>query len=75
MLVPALGFMLGEKMWWPAHFHPEDAVSTNRQPPQLVVPDAQLPPMLAQADDPPLWAPEENPLPDWTRVGGSSRYR
>ncbi|MGH2959848.1 MAG: MMPL family transporter, partial [Solirubrobacterales bacterium] len=74
LLVPALGFMLGEKMWWPTRF---DQVSSGARnlPPQISVPlEQQSPPPMAPAGGPP---PDsfELPLPDWTRIGGSSRYR
>jgi RND superfamily putative drug exporter len=65
LLVPALGFMLGEKMWWPAHFDHVDrgAPSLPKDvPPQILAPVAPA-------------TPPETPLPDWTRIGGSARYR
>jgi hypothetical protein len=73
LLVPALGFMLGEKMWWPARFDQTDETSTN-EPPHISVPAEQQ----AQSPVAPAGGPAESfelPLPDWTRIGGSSRYR
>ena len=73
LLVPALGFMLGDKMWWPASFDAIDQ-GTPSAPPQISVPAEQRPaPPVAPAGGPA--APFETPLPDWTRLGGSSRYR
>jgi hypothetical protein len=86
LLVPALGFMLGEKMWWPAHFDHSAGSRPGvgaRKPQQISIPaDQQIIPPAAPAapgngssapSGPP--APSEPPLPDWTRIGGSSRYR
>jgi RND superfamily putative drug exporter len=73
LLVPALGFMLGEKMWWPARFDQADATSSN-EPPQISVPAEQQ----TQSPVAPAGGPADSfelPLPDWTRIGGSSRYR
>lgn len=73
LLVPALGFMLGEKLWWPAKLSAVDGA--NVEPPQIGVPAQQQPqvsPLPPQTDGPPPRI--ETPLPDWTRVGGSSRY-
>ncbi|MFT4050096.1 MAG: MMPL family transporter [Solirubrobacterales bacterium] len=69
-LVPALGFILGEKMWWPARMTPragaaEPAVGV---PQQIQVPAAQATPgpeaRSSNGDDP----------PSWRSAGGSSRY-
>ena len=65
-LVPALGFLFGRWIWWPADLsrHPVE------RPVKLVaVPPGQLPePDYTPVDDP--------VLPDWERLGGgSSRYR
>jgi hypothetical protein len=79
-LVPALGFMLGDKMWWPAKFDQVDAQPAT--PKQISVPLGQAPPIVDSTQQqqpkpqpPPQDAPFEPPLPDWTRIGGSSRYR
>lgn len=75
LLVPALGFMLGEKMWWPAHFdhHGSRAPRIEHgQPQQILPPSAPAAPSNGAAASP---APFETPLPDWTRIGGSTRYR
>jgi uncharacterized membrane protein YdfJ with MMPL/SSD domain len=73
LLVPALGFMLGEKMWWPARFDQADVTSSN-EPPQISIPaEQQAQPPVAPAGGPA--DSFELPLPDWTRIGGSSRYR
>jgi RND superfamily putative drug exporter len=71
-LVPALGFMLGDKMWWPAKFEHADAQPAA--PKQISVPLGQAP-ATVDSPPPPADAPFEPPLPDWTRIGGSSRYR
>ncbi|MBJ7354290.1 MAG: MMPL family transporter [Thermoleophilaceae bacterium] len=77
LMVPALGFMLGEKMWWPAHFDQAGKVAPQvaaGPPQQIAVPaEQQVVPQATPATAPP--APFETPLPDWTRIGGSSRYR
>ncbi|MGK2878651.1 MAG: MMPL family transporter [Solirubrobacterales bacterium] len=79
LLVPALGFMLGDKMWWPARFDVADANADGFQsaPPQISVTAEQRPaaPVAPAGGTTNGDAPYETPLPDWTRMGGSSRYR
>ncbi|MBJ7459351.1 MAG: MMPL family transporter [Thermoleophilaceae bacterium] len=75
LLVPALGFMLGDKMWWPASFDPAAEISPGPadSPEQIAVPSGQRsaqPTAHAGA----AAASSDPPLPDWTRVSGSSRY-
>jgi RND superfamily putative drug exporter len=91
-LVPALGFLLGDKMWWPASFEDAAVAEAARHavPKQISVPLGQAPlqrpappqpqptvgPPAEQVQPPvPQEPPFEMPLPDWTRIGGSSRYR
>ena len=74
LLVPALGFMLGEKMWWPARFDQPDASPTNEPPQISVPPEQQAQSPIAPAGGGPKDS-FELPLPDWTRIGGSTRYR
>lgn len=95
LLVPALGFLMGSKIWWPAKI-------SDRPPPQQpriatvggVPPispaepvsgavqtnhDTNRPAALPDADsagtDTHRSSPPEAPLPDWTRVTTSDRYR
>lgn len=79
LLVPALGFMLGEKMWWPARFEhaaPSAPPVAAGKPPQISIPTDQqlIPPVATGNGAAPPAAPQETPLPDWTRIGRSSRY-
>lgn len=71
LLVPALGFMLGDKLWWPAKLSAVDGAAVL--PPQIGVP-AEQGPVTPLAPQPGAPTRIETPLPDWTRVGGSSRY-
>jgi hypothetical protein len=71
-LVPALGFMLGEKMWWPAKLAPPLPEPAEGPPAQIEIPDVQkrevprLPPDDEHADA------EDGPA--WRTARGSSRY-
>lgn len=64
LLVPALGFMLGEKLWWPADLKLAGpaAAAHGDIPPQIVVPMQQTSTRI------------ETARPDFKRVGRSSRY-
>lgn len=72
-LVPALGFMLGRHMWWPAKIG--DSPVAVAAPGQLTaVPD--LPGGPGEHPDSPHDTPPapQTPLPDWRRISGSGRY-
>jgi hypothetical protein len=62
-------------MWWPAHFdqHGEGTPSVAAGALQQILPPAAPAASTNGAAAPPT--PFETPLPDWTRIGGSTRYR
>ncbi|MFY9488484.1 MAG: MMPL family transporter [Solirubrobacterales bacterium] len=69
-LVPALGFMLGEKLWWPSSFANAERRASR---PQRSAADGQPRSRdgASQGDPPERSGPsldETDPLPDWTRV-------
>ncbi len=95
LLVPALGFLMGAKIWWPANISdgPTPRLTPLASPggvPAIVtggpssgsapksydaksvvaVPGADSAEADSQSSSPP-----EDPLPDWTRVTTSDRYR
>jgi RND superfamily putative drug exporter len=78
-LVPALAFMLGDAMWWPAKFDQQQKQVDTGLPQQISVPVEQQPisPSTPATGPgaPPAPFELDAPLPDWTRIGGSSRYR
>ena len=71
-LVPALGFMLGRRLWWPAAIT-DEPVEPVTHAPLSAVPDL---PGAPEHPDSPLDGPHapEKPLPDWRRISGSGRY-
>lgn len=92
LLVPALGFLMGAKIWWPANISDEPlsaettsapaapvtpiATAGNSPSPPPAVPSPITP--VAPAATPTAHngvADDEVPLPDWTRVTTSDRYR
>lgn len=82
LLVPALGFLMGAKIWWPAKIS-DEPLAVAPPAAQPVSPIAPSAPEVTKsvAESTPAPAPqngkprEEVPLPDWTRVTGSDRYR
>lgn len=70
-LVPALGFMLGEKMWWPAKLGPPTLEPLEEGPPaQIEIPDAQK----AEVPRLPPESGDAEAGPAWRTARGNSRY-
>lgn len=73
-LVPALGFALGKRIWWPSNIGDERIAPLSAPAPVGVVQPAHPGPPQVVPPEPPR-APSEPPRPEAPRISGSSRYR